>query len=222
MTWGNVQCMATSPRALLVGTGTRAFYFTQDLLALRRNASVRTAWLELRELARVRPPHRTSFEAVWRARSQGQPLGVEALTFGDTPVSLAVSLLRAAGVGPGDVVVDPLAGRGRVLLAARLLGAEARGIELDRSHVELAAPILARVGVRLDQGDARTSDLSDATCVYLAWTCLPEAARARVARRIPAGARVIAMTFEPPGVIERRDTRWFPWGRVDVTWARAA
>lgn len=211
-------------RALLIGAGARVCFFAADVAAIGRHDDVRAAWWGLRRAAAVRPPHRASFEAVRSARAAG--LAAAALTFGDTPVSLAVSLLRAAGVGHTDVVIDPLAGRGYVLLAARVLGAQARGTELDSGHVRVAAPILARAGATLAQGDARDAALSDATCVFLAWTCIDELGRARIAERLAelvAGARVVALTWEPPAQefdIVMRARRMFPWGRVDVVHVR--
>jgi hypothetical protein len=216
--------MLDQARALLVGAGARAFFFARDVRAARTlDAPVREAWRALRALP---PAHRTSFEAVRRAREAGLP--AEALTFGDTPLSVALTLLGAAGVGQGAVVVDPLAGRGAVLLAARALGAQARGVELDGAHVDLAAPLVARAGAQLAQGDARTHDYAGATCVYLAWTCLDAPTRAavvdRIVQRCASGARIVALTWPPTHahvVVEREERAWFPWGRVDVVTATA-
>jgi site-specific DNA-methyltransferase (adenine-specific) len=46
---------------------------------------------------------------------------------------------------PGGIVLDPFAGSGTTLLAARLEGAQSIGVELDEKHCE----IIAR---RLDKG----------------------------------------------------------------------
>lgn len=197
-----------------------------DLVAVARNHEVREAWWGLRRAAASRPPHTQRFEAIRSARAVGLPAA--ALTFGDTPISLALSLLRAAGVTTGDTVVDPLAGRGHVLLAARLLGAQARGLEIDPSHVELAAPILAGAGAVLEAGDGRAVELAGATCVFLSWTCVDAEARGRIGARLAAlssGARIVALTWEPSGhwlEVVRRERRWFPWGICDVIHARRA
>ncbi len=49
--------------------------------------------------------------------------------------------------------------RERVLLAARWLGAEARGVELLAEHVTCMAHWLAPAGITLVQGDAAQADL---------------------------------------------------------------
>lgn len=209
---------------MLLGAGARAVFLPADWLALRRHDEVRRAWWQLRRAAGARPPHRPSFEAIRSAQAAGLQAG--ALTFGDTPVSLAIALLRGAGVTTGDVLLDPLAGRGHVLLAARSLGAQARGLEIDGAHVGVAAEILAAAGAVLETGDARFADFSAATCVYLAWTCLAVDARARIGERLAAltpGTRVIALTWEPSSscfAVVARSRRRFPWGLADVIYAR--
>lgn len=220
-----VRDVSAQARALLVGAGARAFFLLRDAQAARSlSPELRDAWRALRALP---PAHRASFDAVLRARAVG--LDAEALTFGDTPLSRALKLLRAAGVGPGGVVVDPLAGRGSVLLAARALGAAARGVELDEAHVRVAAPVLARVDATLVAGDARTQACDGATCVYLAWTCLDAATRAAIVERVvttaASGARIIALTWAPSHarvVVEREERVWFPWGKVDVVHAHVS
>lgn len=58
------------------------------------------------------------------------------------PLELAIELVRLTS-WPGDVVLDPFAGSGTTLLAARLLGRPSIGIELQEEYCELASRRLA-------------------------------------------------------------------------------
>lgn len=81
-------------------------------------------------------------------------------------------LLRLAGTGPDDLVVDLGSGDGRVVIAAaRDYGARGLGIELDAKLVEESrsnarqAGVAERVAFR--QGDVLAADYRDATVVTL-------------------------------------------------------
>lgn len=60
------------------------------------------------------------------------------------PVSLMADVLSVT-LHPGDVVIDPFAGAGATLVAAKAMGHKAIGIDLDESHCETAAARLAEV-----------------------------------------------------------------------------
>ena len=168
------------------------------------------------------PPPRERFESVLAARTAGIP--PEARTWGETPLSVACALLREAGVGQSSSVVDLGAGRGAVLVAARVLGADARGCEVDPARATALAGPLAACGVTLDVQDARTWPLGTPTHLWLSWITWPVSLRAQVSERLAElsrGTRVIALTWAPSGpfrvVQERR--RLLPWGVVDVVLA---
>lgn len=59
------------------------------------------------------------------------------------PLELAVRAIRLS-TWPGEVVLDPFMGTGTTLLAARLLGRRAIGIEISERYCELAAARLAQ------------------------------------------------------------------------------
>lgn len=66
------------------------------------------------------------------------------------PVSLMIELLKDFAL-PGDTILDPFAGSGTTLLAARVLGMHAVGIEIDRAYCDavvnriVAHPLLREV-----------------------------------------------------------------------------
>lgn len=62
--------------------------------------------------------------------------------FAPFPAALAERCLRC-GCPPGGVVLDPFAGSGTTLLAARALGRPAIGIELSRRYCDAMAAALA-------------------------------------------------------------------------------
>jgi hypothetical protein len=164
---------------------------------------------------------RRSFEVVRVLRSSGQVM--RELIYGETPLFTAVGLFRRAGVGRGSRVVDLGAGRGRVLLAARWLGAEARGVELLADHVASVAGQLKPAGITLTVGDATREDLGDATHVFANWTALSPETKARLTERFRScrpGTRFVVVTrpIEGPDFVTLGQyRRLFTWG-FEAVW----
>jgi len=162
-----------------------------------------------------------SFEAVRLVKQSGQSL--RELMYGEAPLFSAVWLLWRAGVGRGSRVLDVGAGRGRVLLAARWLGAEATGLELRPEHVTPVQRVLAKAGARLQVGDALQADLGSPTHVFLNWCAFGPATRTRLTRRLavlPSGTRVIAAVApveDPAFRLLRRTHALMTWGPERVT-----
>jgi SAM-dependent methyltransferase len=95
--------------------------------------------------------------------------------YSPTPDLVVEAMLALAGVTAGDVVYDLGCGDGRlVVTAARQFGARAVGVEQDPDRADLARTCAQSAGVsdrvRIDVGDLRSVDLSDASvvCLYLA------------------------------------------------------
>ncbi len=81
---------------------------------------------------------------------------------------------------PGDRILDPFSGLGTTLIAAGLLGFEAKGIEIDASRVSLSKARLDKIPsekldrskVNVQQGDARSLPLPDQS-IDLVLTSVP-------------------------------------------------
>jgi site-specific DNA-methyltransferase (adenine-specific) len=83
---------------------------------------------------------------IWRippgaSRANGHPAAM--------PLELAMRAIRLS-TWPGEVVLDPFMGSGTTLLAARLLGRQAIGIEISEGYCELAVKRLAQQVLPLD------------------------------------------------------------------------
>ena len=170
-------------------------------------------WAELRHT-----PYRArrTFEQVRAQQTTGQRF--REFIYGETPLLTAIRIFRRAGVGPESSLVDLGAGRGRVLLAARWLGARARGIELLEAHVKWAAPALARAGAVLELGDMLQVELGEATHVFTNWLALSDETKARLVAHLRScrpGTRIITVTrpIEAGGFrLRSRHFGMFTWG----------
>lgn len=163
---------------------------------------------------------RRSFDLTLLLQSSGQVF--KELMYGETPVHTALWLFHKAGLGRDGHLVDLGAGRGRTLIAARWLGARARGVELLPGHVAIASGPLKRAGAELVTGDATLADLSGATHVFTNWTALTPETRARLIERLRTcrpGTRVLTVTrpVESHGfTVLSRHRVLFTWGLEDV------
>ncbi len=152
--------------------------------------------------------------AIGAARAQG----ANDAPYVATPQPLVEAMLRMAGVGPQDTVIDLGSGDGRVVVtAAKQFGARGIGVELD-FHLLIQSEELARQQgveqrVRFLQEDLYKADLSAATVITL--YLLPNMYE-RLLPRLRAlrpGTRIVVHRFPLPGwkpaKEDRLDERYF-------------
>jgi site-specific DNA-methyltransferase (adenine-specific) len=98
---------------------------------------------------KTRPPHTGHIEAGAYASEDGGPRLMRSVIYApnchgyaDHPTQKPLDIiypLLIYSVPPGGIVLDPFAGAGSVLVAAKSLGIRAVGVEIDESHCESAA-----------------------------------------------------------------------------------
>ncbi|MBU6373474.1 MAG: methyltransferase domain-containing protein [Alphaproteobacteria bacterium] len=138
-----------------------------------------------------------------------------------TPDALVTEMLKAAKVGPQDIVVDLGSGDGKIpIAAARQFGAKARGIEYNPDMVALSRRNAVAAGVQ-DQvtfvrGDIFKERFDDATVVtmYLL-PRLNERLKPTILSLKP-GTRVVSNSFDmgdwrPDATIDAGGSRAFFW-----------
>ncbi|MDP2341935.1 MAG: class I SAM-dependent methyltransferase [Deltaproteobacteria bacterium] len=206
----------------MVALGVRFVFRTLDLATLSTSSSLRRAYVQ--GWRGLPSPYRSSFQSALIAKERG--LSTQALTYGEAFVCVAKAILRRHGATAGGVVVDLGCGRGNVLIAARALGATARGIELLPDHLAVVGEALRAAGVDVDVADARDAVVDDATHVWLSWaTWDPEVRQVVTARlrSLKPGAVVVAVVWavedEAFEVLERSRAA-FSWGFADVVVSR--
>lgn len=130
------------------------------------------------------------------------PLLARDVPFVPTPEQVVDTMLRLAGVGPGDVVVDLGSGDGRIAVsAARDFGARARGVDIDPRRIAEARANARAAGVedaaRFTEGNLFDAPIADASVVTM--YLLPEvnlALRPRLLGELRPGTRVVSHDFD--------------------------
>lgn len=101
------------------------------------NADCELAWTNLPGVARLYPH-------LWRGLCRDSEVGVGPLHPTQKPVALMAWCIERAALAPGSLVLDPYAGSGPTLVAAKAAGHRAIGVEVEERYCE----VIAR---RLDQ-----------------------------------------------------------------------
>jgi hypothetical protein len=119
-----------------------------------------------------------------------------------TPQAVVDAMLKIAGVGPGDFVIDLGSGDGRIVLtSATRHQASGMGVDIDGELVELANASARRLGVaqrvQFHQQDVFAADLSRATVLtlYLLPTMM-ERLRPKLLRELKPGTRIVSHDFD--------------------------
>ena len=130
---------------------------------------------------------------------------VERAPFITTPQDVVERMLRFAGTGPADLVVDLGSGDGRIVIAAaRVFGARGLGIELDRALVEKSRDNARAAGVAerasFVHGDVQFADISHATVVtvYLLPGLINQL-QPRFIGELEPGTRIVSHAFTMAG-----------------------
>lgn len=193
-----------------------------DVLLLLRHPRLLRPYLRICSAQLSNSPYRwpRSFAAVHARTLTGQPQ--RDLVYGETPLVTALYLFRRAGLDHRGCLVDVCAGRGRSLLAARWLGASARGTELLEAHIEHVGAALGAAGISMTVGDGAAADLSDVSHIYANWIGFGAQTTARFVesfRRAPKGARIIVVgrPIEDDDFAPRyRGVLPYSWGPAEV------
>jgi precorrin-6B methylase 2 len=129
----------------------------------------------------------------------------ERAPFVTTPDEVVTQMLRFAGTGPADLVIDLGSGDGRIpIAAAREFGARAIGIELDAALVASSRQEARRAEVEdrvaFVQGDVLLADFSRASVVtvYLL-PSLINRLQPRLLDELAPGTRVVSHAFAMTG-----------------------
>ena len=149
------------------------------------------------------------------AQSAERPLDVPFVPTSDETVD---RMLRMAGVGPKDYLIDLGSGDGRIVItAAKQFGATGFGVELNTERWKLSLRNAEREGVSdrvaFYQRDLFETDLSKAT--VLTMYLLPSVnlkLRPRLLSELRPGTRVVSHDFDM--------AEWLPDARADRGWTR--
>jgi len=129
----------------------------------------------------------------------------ERAPFITTPSDVVEEMLRFAGTGPSDLVVDLGSGDGRIVItAAQKFGARGLGIELDAPLVRKARAAAAAAGVAerasFVEGNVLFTDISQASVVtiYLLPGLINQL-QPRLLNELTPGTRVVSHAFAMAG-----------------------
>lgn len=144
-----------------------------------------------------------------------------------TPVSVVTEALRLAEVGSGDLLFDLGCGDGRVVVrAAKMTGARAIGIDIDRSLLRNTRERIARVGVG-DRVRIRRQNLLAIPDIHRAsviFMYLPSGAVNRLKpvlrTQCMAGTRIISVSYRHRGYVTGARFRRWPPDKDLYVWCR--
>ena len=130
-----------------------------------------------------------------------RPLHLPDVKFVPTPPAVVAAMLRMATLQEGDVLYDLGSGDGRIpIMAARVYGIHAVGIDIDARRIEEAQAHAQTAGVTSQVefllGDLFTADIREATVVTLyLLDVLNERLRPTLLRDLLPGTRILSHAF---------------------------
>lgn len=124
---------------------------------------------------------------------------------------LGAELVGAAGIGPGQRVLDVAAGTGNAAVPAALTGAEVTASDLTPELLTIGSELAARRGARLrwEQADAEALPYADASfdvvvsCVGVMFAPHHHAAADELVRVAHPGGRIGLVSWTPEGFVGR-------------------
>ncbi len=126
----------------------------------------------------------------------------EVHVYGETPLTSLEIIAKKCGLSSNDHLIDLGCGRGRALFfLVSHFGCTGVGIDWVATFIQKAKNIAEEIGERrvtFHCKDLSECDLSDASVVYLAGTCMEESyieAVLRATEKLKSGAKVISVSF---------------------------
>jgi SAM-dependent methyltransferase len=164
--------------------GTRAFYLSAAIVAGLSSATVAAG-----------PEDRQA--PATQTQTERRP----DVIFVPTRELVIEAMLKAAKVGPNDIVYDLGCGDGRIVVAAAKLGARAVGIDIDPVRIKEANENAAKAGVtgkvQFRQEDLFQADIREATVVTLyLLPSLNVKLRPRLMEQLRPGTRIVSHDFD--------------------------
>jgi len=148
-------------------------------------------------------------------------------SYGETPLTSLEQIARICSLTKEDVFLDLGCGRGRgVFFLHHLFGCPAIGIDWVPRFIEKAKEVAeaTRSPVEFICGNMVhcNAELSRATVIYLAWTCLEEEDRSRIEealRNSRPGTRIVTVSYpftSKDFTAKEASVISFPWGEAEV------
>lgn len=158
---------------------------------------------------------------------KGEP---DIYTYGETPLTTLDQISQEIKISPKDVVYELGSGRGRnCFWLHNFIGCRVIGVEYIPDFVERAEQIRKEWhlnGVEFRNEDMLTTDLSDATVIYLYGTCYDEPFIQKLIQRLkklPSGTKIVTVSYpltdytsEKLFKVLKLFPAQFTWGTADV------
>ncbi len=140
--------------------------------------------------------------------------------YGETPLRVLYKMAQAIDLKPTDHFVDLGCGRGRaVFFLSHFFGCRATGIDLTPSFITRAKKLAKthnQERVAFLCQDFLTSNLKDATCVYLYGTTYPEEWLEKLRKMLPANVCVMSVSESMLNNPKLHLKVALPWGRASL------